>query len=61
VNTLCIPVREISGEDKTAASREMRGMAINRIIQIYASAHSVLAINLEMRHLENDMLRTNLN
>ncbi|KAF2014209.1 hypothetical protein BU24DRAFT_423232 [Aaosphaeria arxii CBS 175.79] len=61
VDTLCIPVREMSGEDETAASREMRGMAIDRMTHIYAGAHSVLVIDPEMRHLENDMLRTDPN
>jgi hypothetical protein len=61
MDTLCIPVREMSGGDETAASREMRGMAIDRMTQIYAGAHSVLVIDPEMRLLENNMLETDPN
>jgi hypothetical protein len=55
---ICIPVREMNGNDETDESREMRGKAIDRMTHTYAGAHSVLVIDPELRHLDNDMLRT---
>jgi hypothetical protein len=56
VDTLCIPVREFEDGKETDASWRMRGMAIDRMTQIYAGAHSVLVIDPEIRHLDNTML-----
>ena len=58
VDTLCIPVREMDGDVESDPSRRMRGKAIDRMTQIYAGAHSVLVIDPEIRHLDNNMLRT---
>lgn len=58
VDTLCIPVREMNDDVESDTSRRMRGKAIDRMTQIYAGAHSVLVIDPEIRHLDNEMLHT---
>jgi hypothetical protein len=63
IDTLCIPVREIEGnvelDIESAASKSMRGKAIDRMTQIYAGAHSVLVMDPEIRSLDNEILNTN--
>jgi hypothetical protein len=54
-DTLCVPVREYEdgGGQETDESRELRGLAIDRMTQIYGGSYSVLVLDPELRRLNS--------